>query len=73
MNFNTYQMGFRQPVAVSRLEAFITGKLDVNAIVVLMQDIIETGQIPALPQPIFVAAQHCVNMGLAHVTGRAFH
>lgn len=65
-----YVMGFQQPVAQDRLEAFLADELDINEIVVLMQDVIEAGLLMALPGQFHVAAQHCVTNGLCYCTGR---
>lgn len=65
-----YVMGFQQPVAPARLEAFAEGGLDSNEIVLLMQDLIEIGAFPSLSSQFFFCAQHCVEQGLCTVTGR---
>ena len=69
----SYEMGFRQPVETARVEAFLNGELSLNEIVVLMQDIIEAGVLPALPPSVYNMAAHCVEAGFCTVTGRKLH
>lgn len=65
-----YQMGWLAEFEPARMDALVAGKLDMDDIVLLYQDLIEAGLFPAVWRERGV---YMVNMGLIHIVGRALH
>jgi hypothetical protein len=65
-----YVMGYQQPVALGRCSDLTEGKLDVDDIVLLMQDLCEAGVLSQLSSQFHWLAQHCADNGFVTVYGR---
>ena len=60
-------------VEVDRVRAYERGELDLGEVVVLAQDIYESGQLVNLPPRYFLLHLHCKQNGLIHTIDRPFH
>jgi hypothetical protein len=68
-----YLMGYQEPVQTARVKDFVQGRLDIDDMVLLAQDVIEAGVLPSLSVKFFTLAQHMVDRRLCTCTGRALH
>ena len=69
-----YVMGWGLPLTeehVDYLTAYLRAELDLNEVVVVMQDLYESGQLMGMPYQFYEAVTHLSQNGLIYVQGRA--
>ena len=70
---DAYVMGVNLPLTEEHVDyatAYLRGELDANEVVLFMQDVCESGQLPGFPHQFYEAVAHLRQNGLIYTQGR---